>query len=115
MDCHLTAQKRLPDTGSRTMEDMNSQSPQRRNCDDKARNCSNKLAILHGMVCMGDTEDAMLRDIQDPRDLCTPLTPSHNESQTGMRQEDTCGQFISKLSSGTGPSIPHTFFYQVPL
>lgn len=56
MDCHLTTQKRFPDAGIRAMEDTNPESPQRRNCDDKARHRNDKLAILHGMVRMEDIE-----------------------------------------------------------
>lgn len=36
----------------REQSDGGHEPPQRRNCDHKARNCSDKLTILHGMVCM---------------------------------------------------------------
>lgn len=64
------------------MEDINPESPQRRNCDDEARNRNDKLAILHWMVCMKGIEDTMVGDFQDFLNSCLFLTLDHNESQT---------------------------------
>lgn len=60
MDCHLTTQKTFPDTGSITVEDVNFDSSQKRNCNDKVQ-LEYKLAILHGMVCIKYIEGGMLK------------------------------------------------------